>query len=81
MQLKQGQMGRRLGEGVEWLLNATGLQGKVSVSEYVELWKRTLRESANDFHLMEGAERLVSHLHAANIPMAICTGSDSKWVR
>src|SRR4051794_14486011 len=40
-ELKQGQMGRRLEEGVEWLLKETGLLAHgVTPSSYTELWRK-----------------------------------------
>uniref|UniRef100_A0A915DKP9 Uncharacterized protein n=1 Tax=Ditylenchus dipsaci TaxID=166011 RepID=A0A915DKP9_9BILA len=77
--LKQGQMGRKMEEGVNWLLQQTGLSKQgVSAEEYIVLYKKILDEMFSEKpREMPGAKRLVDHLLAHNIPVAICTGSAS----
>jgi len=81
--LKLGQMGRKLEEGVNWLLGQTGLDRKgVTIEAYLVLYKQILDELfSTKPREMPGAKRLLTHLHAHNIPVAICTGSASDEFR
>ncbi|KAI1701778.1 haloacid dehalogenase-like hydrolase domain-containing protein [Ditylenchus destructor] len=77
-ELKQGQMGRKLEEGVHWLLAQTGLDEKgVTAESYISLYNSILHNLFENPREMPGAKRLVDHLHKHEVNVAICTGSAS----
>lgn len=54
-----------------------GLEGRVTVKQYMKQYKTLLGEYLPLTSLLPGALRLVRHLTAHKIPLAICTGSDT----
>ena len=54
-----------------------GLAGKVSVAEYSDVYVPYLAQILPDNEFLPGAMELVRHLAAHNIPMAVCSGSNT----
>ena len=59
--------------GIQVIIDETGIP--VSVPEFRILEKEIYYKEMENCQLMPGVERLVTHLKAHNIPMAIATGS------
>ncbi|KAF7639811.1 hypothetical protein Mgra_00000731, partial [Meloidogyne graminicola] len=83
MELKRGQMGRKLSEGVDYLLEETKLRDRgVKSEDYLAVYDKFFNEEINStdggWPLMTGANKLITHLHESKIKMALCTGSTSK---
>ncbi|VDN07764.1 unnamed protein product [Thelazia callipaeda] len=77
MDMKNHMMGMRKADAVKWLLSTVGLMDKVSVEEYDKSYDHLLAAALPNCELMPGALRLVRHLNAHNVPIALCTGSNS----
>uniref|UniRef100_A0A915PCX7 Uncharacterized protein n=1 Tax=Setaria digitata TaxID=48799 RepID=A0A915PCX7_9BILA len=77
MDMKNYLMGMRKCDAVKWLLNTVGLADRISVEEYSENYDRLLLKELPNSKLMPGALRLVQHLCKHNVPIALCTGSNS----
>lgn len=60
----------------QWILQL-GLTDRVSVDEYNEQYDDMLSEALPNSKLMPGCLRLVRHLVAHSVPVALCTGSNS----
>nr|CAD2133581.1 unnamed protein product [Meloidogyne enterolobii] len=84
LELKRGQMGRKLHEGVDYLLEATRLAERgVKPEDYLKVYKKFYKEELEStkgagWPLLFGAQKLITHLHQNKIQMALCTGSSSK---
>ncbi|VDM20231.1 unnamed protein product [Wuchereria bancrofti] len=63
---------------VTYILEHEKLSGKVDVDEYCRKYDEMAEEMLPKCSLMPGALKLIRHLKAHNIPMAICTGSTKK---
>lgn len=74
-ELKALMMGKRAIEAAEALIDATGLHGRITPQEFVEARETILDALFPTSELMPGVDRLVSHLHASAIPMAVATSS------
>lgn len=77
LKLKAKTMGMKHDVAVEYMLKDAGLAGIVSVEEFSEFYDRRLGELLPNNSILPGAMRLVKHLAAHNVPLAICTGSNS----
>lgn len=84
LELKRGQMGRKLSEGVDYLLEATRLVERgVKPEDYLKVYKKFYKEELEStkgagWPLLFGAQKLITHLHQNKIQIALCTGSSSK---
>ena len=74
-ELKSLMMGKRALEAAEALIAATGLEGKITPQAFVEAREEILDKLFPTSELMPGVEKLVTHLHAQKIPMAVATSS------
>jgi len=72
-EVKQLQMGRRSQDAARVLVEHLKLP--LSVDDYIIETRNILYELFPSAQLLPGAERLVRHLHAHNVPLSICTGS------
>uniref|UniRef100_A0A915DNQ4 Uncharacterized protein n=1 Tax=Ditylenchus dipsaci TaxID=166011 RepID=A0A915DNQ4_9BILA len=71
-------MGRKKAESVEVLLKMNGLNGSVTVNDYMRRYDLMLEEFIPQAVELPGASKLINHFHAHNLPLAICTGSDTE---
>lgn len=84
LELKHGQMGRKLSEGVGYLLEATKLKEKgVKPEDYLKVYKTFFKEELDStkgsgWPLLCGAQKLINHLNQNKIQLSLCTGSSSK---
>ncbi|EFO22397.1 HAD-superfamily hydrolase [Loa loa] len=60
------------------ILEHEKLSGKIDVDEYCKKYDEMAEEMLPKCSLMPGVLKLIRHLKAQNIPMAICTGSTRK---
>lgn len=74
--LKMKMMGRKTEESAKVLIDA--LQLPCTADEYKRELRAYQRESFVEAKLLPGADKLVRHLHAKGIPIAIATGSDKE---
>ena len=74
-ELKALMMGKRAIEAAEALIAAADLQGRITAAEFVEAREAILDALFPASELMPGADRLVRHLHASGVPMAVATSS------
>ncbi|CAD6999353.1 probable pseudouridine-5'-phosphatase isoform X2 [Ceratitis capitata] len=56
------------------------LELPISVEEYLSIFTKKCKEMLGHSPLMKGAERLLRHLHAHNIPIALATSSGEHMV-
>uniref|UniRef100_A0A0R3RSM5 Haloacid dehalogenase-like hydrolase domain-containing protein Sgpp n=1 Tax=Elaeophora elaphi TaxID=1147741 RepID=A0A0R3RSM5_9BILA len=63
---------------VTFILEHEKLSGKVDVDEYCKKYDEMAEEMLPKCSLMPGVLKILRHLKAHNIPMAICTGSTRK---
>ncbi|KAK6102161.1 Haloacid dehalogenase-like hydrolase family protein [Brugia pahangi] len=63
---------------VTYILEHEKLSGKVDVDEYCRKYDEMAEEMLPKCSLMPGVLKLIRHLKAHSIPMAICTGSTKK---
>lgn len=63
------------------LLELNDLLEKVDVVEYMKTYDDLLEEMMAIVPELAGANKLIDHFHSHNIPLAICTGSDSEEFR
>lgn len=80
--IKIGMMGRTQVEGARWVLESVGLAQEVDVTTYLDDYQLELEHLIKKADVLPGIRRLVEHLYAHGIPMAICTSSDidvSHW--
>ncbi|GJP30163.1 hypothetical protein CLOM_g22669 [Closterium sp. NIES-68] len=73
--LKVKMMGKKAAEAAQVVLDELDLHGEISAEEFLRERESLLREEFPNCQLLPGAERLIRHLHAHKIPMAIGTGS------
>uniref|UniRef100_A0A914I9R7 Exocyst complex component Sec8 n=1 Tax=Globodera rostochiensis TaxID=31243 RepID=A0A914I9R7_GLORO len=78
-ELKLMMMGRKKSEAVPLLLKDAGLAGRVTSEQYMEEYDQHLKQIMSTLtEELPGATKLIDHFYAQNIPLAICTGSDSE---
>lgn len=68
-------MGRPKREGAKILIDFYNLHDKLSIDEYIEKVTILQDEMMASPQLLPGASRLIKHLSAHNIPIAVATGS------
>ncbi|GMT02146.1 hypothetical protein PENTCL1PPCAC_24320 [Pristionchus entomophagus] len=85
MEKKAAMMGMKMHDAVVWLIDHEKLREKVTPEEFIKDYVVHLDELLRHGPLKEGADRLVRHLAKhkkikifPEIPMAICTGSNTK---
>lgn len=76
IELKMKMMGRKTEESAKVLIES--LQLPCSPDEYKRDLRAYQKESFAQAELLPGAEKLVKHLYAKGIPIAIATGSDKE---
>jgi len=76
MEIKMKQMGRKTEESARVLIDALNLP--CTIEEYKRDLRAYQRECFSEAELLPGAEKLVRHLHAKGIAIAIATGSDQE---
>ena len=69
-------MGKRPNEGAQYVIDTLKLP--LTVNEWHKKFHDQLDELFSQSRFMPGAETLVNHLHAHNIPIAICSGSSRR---
>ncbi|KAG2491263.1 hypothetical protein HYH03_010468 [Edaphochlamys debaryana] len=75
-ELKAGMMGRGALEAAEWLLGRLGVgPEQMTPQQFLDQRGALLEAEFTVVPLLPGAERLVRHLAAAGVPMAVATGS------
>lgn len=62
-------------EGAEIALEALGLVGQVAPEDFVQQYETVMKKNCHKIKLMPGAERLIKHLVAKKVPIAIASGS------
>ncbi|XP_063726069.1 pseudouridine-5'-phosphatase-like isoform X2 [Symsagittifera roscoffensis] len=72
--IKRQIMGMRGNEASQAIIDK--LQLDISLADFMAEIEATLPEMFKVASSMPGAEKLVRHLHAHNIPIAVCTGSN-----
>ncbi|CAJ0604664.1 unnamed protein product [Cylicocyclus nassatus] len=68
-------MGRKEDDAFPLLFKAVGIEGKITLEEYIAQYDILLYDMFPKCQAMPGAEKLVRHLSKKEIPMAICSGS------
>lgn len=76
--LKQGMMGAKRTESVPWLLKQVGIDDKVSFEEFNKVYEKHLEELLPKSPILPGVAKLLDHLLKHDVPVAICTGSDTE---
>jgi len=74
-ELKAKMMGRKALESAQILIDDLGLEGQLSAQDFVTEREQILDGLFAKASLMPGAERLIRHLHAKGVPMAVATSS------
>lgn len=72
-ELQEKVLGMEVARGIETIINTTGIP--ITVAEFMIMEREIYAEEMHKVQLMPGVMRLVDHLKAHNIPMAIATGS------
>nr|CDJ85059.1 Haloacid dehalogenase hydrolase domain containing protein [Haemonchus contortus] len=80
-ELNAKMMGRKEEEAFPWLLKEVGIDGKITVKEYMAQYDAMLEGMFLKCKALPGAERLVRHLSKKGVPMAICSGSRKSTFR
>lgn len=75
--LKAGMMGKRRDEAVEWIIHQTGLSDTLTPEKYNEVYEVKLEELLAAAPILPGIEKIIDYFEKMNIPLAICTGSDT----
>uniref|UniRef100_A0AC34FGU7 Uncharacterized protein n=1 Tax=Panagrolaimus sp. ES5 TaxID=591445 RepID=A0AC34FGU7_9BILA len=75
--LKNGMMGRKKTEAVQWILQQTGIAEHVTVEQYDEIYDKQLNELLQNAPILPGAAKLIEYFRRNNFPLAICTGSNT----
>lgn len=74
-ELKAQMMGRKALDAAQWLIDELDLQGQLTAEEFVQAREEILLKLFPTAELMPGADRLVRHLHAHKVPIAVATSS------
>ncbi|KAL3117853.1 hypothetical protein niasHT_006285 [Heterodera trifolii] len=78
-EMKLKMMGRKKTEAVTVLLKEAGISDRVMMDQYIaEYDKHVFQIMRALTEELPGSTKLIDHLYAHNIPMAICTGSDNE---
>eukprot|EP00897_Mesotaenium_endlicherianum_P001482 jgi/Mesen1/1361/ME000013S00853 len=73
--LKAKMMGKKAMEAAQVLVEEMQLEGQLTPEEFLHEREAMLGDLFPNSETMPGAERLIRHLHAHNIPMCIATSS------
>ncbi|BBN05467.1 pseudouridine 5'-phosphatase [Marchantia polymorpha subsp. ruderalis] len=73
--LKAKMMGKKALEAGQILVKELGLEGVTTPEEFIAERETMLEVMFPDTELMPGAERLIRHLYANGVPMAVATSS------
>ncbi|GAA0173309.1 phosphatase [Lithospermum erythrorhizon] len=73
--LKAKMMGKKAIEAARVFVEETGIQDSLSAEDFLVEREDMLRSKFPTSELMPGASRLIRHLNANGIPMAVATGS------
>ncbi|KAH9297393.1 hypothetical protein KI387_029075, partial [Taxus chinensis] len=73
--LKSKLIGRKALEAAQIFVKETGLEDILTPEEFIRRREEMLHSLFPESELMPGAERLVRHLHAHGVPMAVATSS------
>ncbi|GAV59582.1 HAD_2 domain-containing protein [Cephalotus follicularis] len=73
--LKAKMMGKKAIEAARVFVEETGLSDSLSAEAFLEEREEMLRHMFPASELMPGASRLIRHLHAKEVPIALATGS------
>ncbi|GLJ43457.1 hypothetical protein SUGI_0903570 [Cryptomeria japonica] len=73
--LKSKLIGRKALEAAQIFVKETGLEGVLTPEEFIRRREEMLHSLFPESGFMPGAERLVRHLHAHGVPMAVATSS------
>uniref|UniRef100_A0A914QAV6 Uncharacterized protein n=1 Tax=Panagrolaimus davidi TaxID=227884 RepID=A0A914QAV6_9BILA len=76
--LKNGMMGRKKTEAVQWILQQTGIADHVTVEQYDEIYDKQLTTLLPNAPVLPGAVKLIEYFRRNNFPLAICTGSNTE---
>eukprot|EP00249_Psilotum_nudum_P006769 c20040_g1_i2 orf=430-984(+) len=71
-------MGKTALDAAETFVKELGLEGLLSPEDFLRQREEMLFAMLPESELMPGAERLIRHLHAHNIPMAVATSSHKR---
>lgn len=74
-ELKSKMMGRKALEAAQIMIDDLGLEGKITAEDFVTEREKLLDELFGKAELMPGVDRLIRHLHAHGVPMAVATSS------
>lgn len=77
-ELKAKMMGKKALDAARVCVEELGLQDQLTPEEFLEKREAVLDELFPTAAAMPGAERLVRHLHAAGVPIAVATSSHSR---
>lgn len=78
-ELKAKMMGKTAPEAAAIYVREMGLTGVVSPEDFLQERESMLRGLFPSAELMPGAERLIGHLHARGVPMAVATSSHGEF--
>ncbi|GAX78997.1 hypothetical protein CEUSTIGMA_g6437.t1 [Chlamydomonas eustigma] len=73
--LKAKMMGRKAIEAAEIFIQYLNLQGKITADEFLKEREEILDRLFASAPLLPGVDRLIRHLHACGIPIAVATSS------
>lgn len=76
--LKAKMMGKTALEAADIFVKETGLEGVLAPEDFIKQREEMLRSLFPESDLLPGAERLIRHLHAHKIPMAVATSSHKR---
>ncbi|KAL2635537.1 hypothetical protein R1flu_007016 [Riccia fluitans] len=76
--LKAKMMGKKALEAGQILITELRLEGVLTPEEFIAERESQLKVMFPDSELMPGVERLIRHLHAHGVPMAIATSSHKR---
>ncbi|XP_050220302.1 (DL)-glycerol-3-phosphatase 2 [Mercurialis annua] len=76
--LKARMMGKKAIEAARIFVEETGISESLSAEDFLVEREEMLRSLFPTSDLMPGASRLIRHLHAKGIPMALATGSHKR---
>ncbi|KAL3122578.1 hypothetical protein niasHT_003114 [Heterodera trifolii] len=78
-QMNQEIMGRTKMDGARIVLKDAGIADRVTVVQYILEYDKIAKQIlSTETKELPGATKLIDHLYAHNIPMAICTSSDKE---
>jgi beta-phosphoglucomutase-like phosphatase (HAD superfamily) len=66
-------IGKAAIEAARIFVDETGLEGQLTAEEFLEEREEMLAELFPDANLLPGVERLLRHLAAKEVPMAVAT--------